>query len=81
MSEAPLWLVTGDKLGDNAQLLVIAEALGRPYEVRRVIRTAGPNGVLLLAGAHNFQPDVSVENLLRVFEIARTDGRYPIDWV
>ena len=37
MSEAPLWLVTGDKLGDNAQLLVIAEALGMPYEVRRVI--------------------------------------------
>jgi mitochondrial fission protein ELM1 len=37
MNEAPLWLVTGDKLGDNAQLLVIAEALGLPYEVRRVI--------------------------------------------
>jgi mitochondrial fission protein ELM1 len=37
MNEAPLWLVTGDKPGDNAQLLVIAEALGRPYEVRRVI--------------------------------------------
>ncbi len=37
MNEAPLWLVTGDKPGDNAQLLVVAEALGRPYEVRRVI--------------------------------------------
>ena len=37
MNEAPLWLVTGDKPGDNAQLMVIAEALGRPYEVRRVI--------------------------------------------
>jgi hypothetical protein len=37
MNEVPLWLVTGDKLGDNAQLLVIAEALGLPYEVRRVI--------------------------------------------
>ena len=37
MNEAPLWLVTGDKAGDNAQLMVIAEALGRPYEVRRVI--------------------------------------------
>jgi mitochondrial fission protein ELM1 len=37
MNKAPLWLVTGDKPGDNAQLLAIAEALGRPYEVRRVI--------------------------------------------
>jgi mitochondrial fission protein ELM1 len=37
MNAAPLWLVTGDKPGDNAQLLVIAEALGLPYEVRRVI--------------------------------------------
>jgi mitochondrial fission protein ELM1 len=37
MNEVPLWLVTGDKAGDNAQLMVIAEALGWPYEVRRVI--------------------------------------------
>jgi len=37
MNEAPLWLVTGDKPGDNAQLLTIAEALGWPYEVRQVI--------------------------------------------
>jgi len=37
MNGAPLWLVTGDKQGDNAQLLVIAEALGLPYEVRRII--------------------------------------------
>ena len=37
MNTPPLWLVTGDKAGDNAQLLVIAEALGLPYEVRRVI--------------------------------------------
>lgn len=36
-SETPLWLVIGDKGGDNAQLLVIAEALGLPYEVRRMI--------------------------------------------
>jgi mitochondrial fission protein ELM1 len=37
MNEAPIWLVTGDKPGDNAQLQVIAEALGWPYELRRVI--------------------------------------------
>ncbi len=37
MNETPLWLVIGDKAGDNTQLLVIAEALGLPYEVRRMI--------------------------------------------
>ena len=37
MTEKSLWLVTGDKAGDNAQLMAIAEALGQPYEVRRVI--------------------------------------------
>ncbi|RKX89891.1 MAG: hypothetical protein DRP70_02350 [Spirochaetes bacterium] len=47
-------------------------------EVRRVIHAAGSGGGLLLAGAHNFQPDVSVEKLLRVFEIAKTEGRYPL---
>jgi uncharacterized protein len=37
MNETPLWLVIGDKAGDNAQVLAIAEALGVPYEVRQVI--------------------------------------------
>ena len=31
-----IWLVIGDKAGDNAQVEVIAEALGLPYEIRRV---------------------------------------------
>lgn len=32
-----IWLVLGDKLGDNAQVQIIADALGLPYEVRRVL--------------------------------------------
>ncbi len=32
-----VWLVQSDKLGDNAQLRVLAEALGWPYEVRQVL--------------------------------------------
>ncbi len=32
-----IWLVIGDKPGDNAQVEIIAEALGLPYEVRRVL--------------------------------------------
>jgi uroporphyrinogen decarboxylase len=47
-------------------------------ETRRVIRTAAPGGGLLLAGAHNYQPDVSVEKLLRIYEITQTEGYYPI---
>lgn len=32
-----IWLVIGDKPGDNAQVEIIAEALGLPYEIRRVL--------------------------------------------
>lgn len=32
-----IWLVIGDKPGDNAQVEIIAEALGWPYETRRLI--------------------------------------------
>ncbi len=35
-----IWLVIGDKLGDNAQVEIIAEALGLPVEVRRVLPKA-----------------------------------------
>ncbi len=32
-----IWLILGDKLGDNAQAMIIADALGLPYEIKRVI--------------------------------------------
>ena len=32
-----IWLVIGDKPGDNAQIEIIAEALGLPYETRRML--------------------------------------------
>jgi uncharacterized protein len=31
-----IWLLVGDKLGDNAQVQALADALGWPYEVRQV---------------------------------------------
>lgn len=39
MSSAPtrVWLVLGDKPGDNAQVQIVADALGIPCELRRVI--------------------------------------------
>ena len=37
-TNAPLiWLVIGDKPGDNAQVEIIAEALGLPFEFKRVL--------------------------------------------
>ncbi|HYQ71441.1 MAG TPA: ELM1/GtrOC1 family putative glycosyltransferase [Gammaproteobacteria bacterium] len=35
--EKRIWLVIGDKTGDNAQVEIIAEALGLPFEIRRVL--------------------------------------------
>ena len=32
-----IWLVIGDKLGDNAQAKMIADRLGLPYETRRLL--------------------------------------------
>jgi mitochondrial fission protein ELM1 len=32
-----IWLVIGDKPGDNAQIEIIAQALGLPFEIRRVL--------------------------------------------
>ena len=35
-----IWLLQGDKLGDNAQLGIIAEALGLPYEKKTLVPLA-----------------------------------------
>jgi len=35
--EKRIWLVIGDKTGDNAQVEIIAEALQLPFEIRRVL--------------------------------------------
>ncbi len=35
-TEPSLWLVLGDKLGDNAQVEIIADALGWPYQRKRL---------------------------------------------
>lgn len=37
MTHPRIWLVLGDKPGDNAQVEIIAEALGLPFEIRRVL--------------------------------------------
>jgi len=47
-------------------------------EVKRVIADAADGGGYILAGAHNLQPDTSVEKVIKLFEFAKKYGRYPI---
>lgn len=48
-------------------------------EVRYRIRALGQGGGYILAPAHNIQADVSVENILTLFDAAREYGSYPIE--
>jgi len=47
-------------------------------EVRRVIRAAAAGGGYIVAGAHNIQPDTSVEKVVKLFECAKKYGTYPL---
>jgi uroporphyrinogen decarboxylase len=47
-------------------------------EVRRRIRDFAPGGGYILGAVHDIQPDVSVENIIAMYEAGREYGRYPI---
>ena len=49
-------------------------------EVKLRLRTAGKGGGLIIAPAHNLQPDVPIENILTFYETAKTYGRYPLQF-
>jgi len=75
------------KFGDHLTLwgtIDIQEVLpfGTPQdvaeEVKLRLRTAGAHGGLILAPAHNIQPEVPIENILAFYETAKTCGRYPL---
>ena len=53
-------------------------AAGVTAEVRQRIRQLASGGGYVLAPANHLQPDVPVENVLALFQAARTYGRYPI---
>jgi uroporphyrinogen decarboxylase len=42
------------------------------------LRTVGKGGGLIIAPAHNIQPEVPLRNILAFYETAKTYGRYPI---
>ena len=48
-------------------------------EVKLRLRTAGKGGGLIIAPAHNIQPDVPLANILAFYDVAMKFGRYPID--
>ena len=43
-------------------------------EVKERVRTVGRDGGLIVAPAHNFQPDTPVENILAMYDTVRQDG-------
>ena len=47
-------------------------------EVKLRLRTAGKGGGLILAPAHNIQPEVPIENVLAFYNTAKEFGKYPI---
>jgi uroporphyrinogen decarboxylase len=47
-------------------------------EVQLRLRTAGHGGGLIIAPAHNIQPDVPLENILAFYQAAKQYGRYPL---
>jgi uroporphyrinogen decarboxylase len=47
-------------------------------EVRLRIQTAGRGGGLIIAPAHNIQPDTPIENILAFYAAAKKHGRYPL---
>ena len=74
-----VWLLIGDKLGDNAQVKVLAEALGWPFEVRQVFPK--PEWVLgkpaFEPGLHHLDPERSARLEPPWPDLILTIGRRP----
>lgn len=47
-------------------------------EVKEKIRAAGKGGGYILAGAHNIQPDTSLENIYAIYNAVKKYGTYPL---
>lgn len=74
-----VWLLIGDKLGDNAQAFALADALGWPYEVRQVFPQ--PEWVLgkppFVPGLHHLDPEHSAKLEPPWPDVLITIGRRP----
>jgi len=63
---------------DVQEVLPFGTAADVANEVKLRLRTAGKGGGLIIAPAHNIQPDVPLENILAFYETAKKYGRYPL---
>ena len=64
---------------DIQQVLPFGKPEDVVEEVKLRLRTAGRSGGLILAPAHNIQPEVPVENILAFYDAAKQYGRYPLE--
>ncbi len=83
MDPARLKKLYGDKLTfwgcvDIQEVLPFGTPEDVEREVKLRIETVGKVGGLLLAPAHNIQPDVKIENILAFYRAARRHGRYKL---
>ncbi len=73
------WLLVGDKLGDNAQAMALADALGWPYEVHQIFPK--PEWVLgkprFVPGLHHLDPQRSAPLQPPWPDLLITIGRRP----
>ena len=81
MDPARLKKLYGDKLTfwgcvDIQEVLPFGTPEDVEQEVKLRIETVGKGGGLLLAPAHNIQPQVTIENILAFYRAARKYGKY-----
>jgi uroporphyrinogen decarboxylase len=83
MSQRALKRSYGDRLCfwggvDEQQVLPYGTPADVEAEVVRVLEELGPGGGFILAPAHNFQPDVSPQNITALYQAGRRWGTYPL---
>ncbi|MHB1346833.1 MAG: uroporphyrinogen decarboxylase family protein [Candidatus Humimicrobiaceae bacterium] len=73
----------GDKVcfhgGTNNQGVFHKDIHALTIDTLKRIKDLAPNGGYIFSSGHNIQANMSPENILKLFEIAREFGKYPID--
>jgi len=63
---------------DIQRIMPFETPAGVRREVKRALRALAPGGGYILAGSHNLQADTPPENVVTLFDAARSYGKYPI---
>lgn len=63
---------------DTQSLLSRASATEVTQTTIEIINTLAPDGGYILAATHNIQPEVPPENVIAMYDCARSAGRYPL---